>query len=439
MESRLQQLAGLVEQARRAGARGAEILSTLSEGLEIGVQRGRVVSQRELSSETVTVRCWLDGGCAGRASGVLEGADRLVERALKAAGKAKPSSVEGPVSRLQSVAAGLGIDDRRYGNTALPDKIEVVANGERSVRSVDKRIIPGKFVYRDGRQLRTFANSKGVRLEEAATHFSAGGSVSAACDGGTLELDSTIYSRTFASTGSLPFGTNLARHAASLLETGEVLDGEVRIVLAPRVTARLFAHLGEAFAASSFLDGTFFLQPRDDDEPIIDTRIHLVDDGTAHGALRTRSFDDRGTMPVPQTLLREGRVDGRFLDPETARRLDTRSTGHVLNDKLVACNLMLRSGTRSLNALLTDRGGYSLAVHDFPDLSGLNMKTGDFKFVVHGRVLKNNTQVGAMRNVTLQGNMLEVLNSVVDVASDTDRVGHVDAPGMILDGCTLTP
>jgi predicted Zn-dependent protease len=164
----------------------------------------------------------------------------------------------------------------------------------------------------------------------------------------------------------------------------------------------------------------------------------MVDDGTTHGGYRTRSFDDRGTMPVPLTLLREGRVDGRFLDPETARLIEACPSGHVLDDDLVATNLMLRSGTRSMNAILTDRGGYSLAIHDFPDLSGLNLLTGEFKLKVHGTVLKSNVQVGAMRNVTLTGNMLHVLNSVVDVASDTDRVGHVDAPGMLLDGCTLT-
>jgi len=437
MDSRQQRVTSLVEHARKAGARGAEILSTLSEGLEIGIQRGRVVSQRELASESVSVRCWLDGGRAGRVSGVLADGPRLVELAMKAAAKSKPSALEGPVARLKSVASGLGIDDRRYQSTPVPDKIDVVAAAERSVRSVDKRIVPEKFIYRDGRELRSFANSKGVRLEEAGTTFTASGAVSAAYEGGTLHLESTIRSRTFASTGSLPFGTNLARRAAALLETGETLDGEIRVVLRPHVTARLFAWLGEAFEAQSFLNGTFFLQPRDDGEPIIDTRIHMVDDGTAHGAFRTRSFDDRGTMPVPLTLLREGRVDGRFLDPETARRLETGPSGHVVDDELVATNLMLRSGTRSLNAILTDRGGYSLAVHDFPDMSGLNMLTGEFEVQVHGVVMKSNVQVGAMRNVTLKGNMLDVLNRVVDVASDTDRVGHVDAPGMLLDGFTI--
>jgi len=439
MDSRMQRVANLVEHARKLGARGAEILSSVSRGVEIDFERGRVTDQREFDESQLTVRCWLDGGRAGHAVGGENSAAQLIEAALKVAEDAEPSVVEGPVSRLMSVPAGLGIDDRRFASTPLEVKVEVVAAAERSVGLVDKRILPGQFTYRDERALRSFANSKGVRLEEASTRFVAGGGVTAFCDGRPLELRHEICSRTFASTGSLPFGTNLARQASSLLARGETLEGEVRVLLIPRVTARLFAHLGEAFEAQSFLNGTFFLQPRDDDEPVIDPRIHMVDDGTAHGAYRTRSFDDRGTLPVPLTLLREGRVDGRFLDPETARRLDTRPSGHVLGDELVASNLMLRSGTRSVNAILTERGGYSLAIHDLPDLSGLNMLTGDFSLPVHGVVMKGNVAVGAMRHATLKGNMVRVLNSVVDVASDTDRVGHVDAPGMLLEGCVVTP
>jgi PmbA protein len=438
MDSRLQRITNLVAHAKKMGARGSEVLSTVSHGTEIDFQRGRVCGEKEQRQERVSVRCWLDGGCAGVAVGLLDGAEKLVEQALEAAQHSEASPVEGPVARLKSVPGGLGIDDRRFATTPLTEKVDVLANAERSVSMVDKRVVAGRFVYRDARELRSFANSKGVQLEEASTRFLASGTVNAYCEGRTLEISDEICSRTFASTGSLPFGTRLARQAAGLLVTGESLEGEIRILLAPRVTARLFAHLGEAFEAQSFLNGTFFLQPRDDDEPVVDSRIHLVDDGTAHGAYRTRSFDDRGTLPVPLTLLREGRVSGRFMDPETARRLDTQPSGHVLGDELVASNLLLRSGSRSINAMLTDRDGYCLAIQDLPDLSGLNLLTGQFSVPVHGIVMKGKVPVGAMRHATLSGNMLRMLNQLVEVASDTDRVGHVDAPGMLFDGCVLT-
>ena len=169
---------------------------------------------------------------------------------------------------------------------------------------------------------------------------------------------------------------------------------------------------------------------------MVDSRLHLQDDGTLPGGLRTASFDERGVCPVSLTLLREGRVDGRFVHPELAHRHDVRPTGHLVEGVEKPRNLILRSGTRSMNATLADLGGQVLAVDDFPDLSdsALDPRTGRMQALVHGVVLQSNKPVGAVRGVKRVGNLLEVLNQVVEMCSDTDRIGHVDAPGMVLDG-----
>ena len=77
-----------------------------------------------------------------------------------------------------------------------------------------------------------------------------------------------------------------------------------------------------------------------------------------------------------------------------------------------------------------------LAVDDFPDLSDavLNPATGELRAQISGTVLDANKLTGAVRGVWLVGNLREVLNQVVEICSDTDRIGHVDAPGMVLDG-----
>jgi predicted Zn-dependent protease len=100
-------------------------------------------------------------------------------------------------------------------------------------------------------------------------------------------------------------------------------------------------------------------------------------------------------------------------------------------------NLLLRSGTRSMNATLADLGGRVLAVDDLPDLGRVDFRTGTFAAKVHGVVLDANRPIGAVRNRTLTGDLSTVLNGLVEVCSDTDRIGHVDAPGMVLDGFTL--
>ena len=48
--------------------------------------------------------------------------------------------------------------------------------------------------------------------------------------------------------------------------------------------------------------------------------------------------------------------------------------------------------------------------------------------------MEGNQVVGSFRGLRLQGLLSDVLRSVVEVASDTDRIGPIDAPGLVVDG-----
>lgn len=437
-----------LERARKAGARGVDLLYEQITGHETSVMRGRVHDTEIPPRERLAVRVWLEGGRTGAASGAPEEAEALVSQAMARAETAPSDAHAGPVPRQTGTLGGLGILDRRYEQVTPEDRSEVVVQAERAVKQVDKRLSGSGFVYRDMHRLRRFANTRGVLLEEADTLYEASGTVTASApsgrgSGAELALSDRIESRTFASIASLPYGTNLARRLSDLLEPEVALSGPVRVLLPPLPVARLFSALAERFVASNFEDGPggspFFLQPRATGGPVVDSRLHLQDDGTLPGGLRTASFDERGVCPVSLTLLREGRVDGRFVHPELAHRHDVRPTGHLVDGAQRPRNLILRSGTRSMNATLADLGGRVLVVDDLPDLSDavLDPRTGQLKALVHGVVLESNKPVGAVRGITLAGSLLQVLNQVVEICSDTDRIGHVDAPGMVLDGFSV--
>jgi predicted Zn-dependent protease len=429
-----------LEQTRKAGARGVDLLYEHLTGHETTVVRGRVHDAGRPTVERLTVRVWLDGGRSAQVSGPSSQVDALVKSAMASAQRAPASSHAGPVARQTGTLGGLGILDRRYETVTPEDRTEVVLQADRSVRQVDRRLTGSGFLYRDTRRLRRFANSRGVLLEETDTIYEAEGTVSASTTSGELALSERIESRTFASIASLPYGTNLARRASDLLEPLVAVAGPVRVLLPPLPTARLFARLAEHFVVRSLGEGAaepFFLQPLPNGAPAVDPRLHMQDDGTLPGGLRTTSFDDRGVCPISLTLLREGRVDGRFVDPELAHEHDVRPTGHLQDGTEKPRNLLLRSGTRSMNATLADLGGRVLQVDDLPDLSGLDARSGRLMARVNGVVLDSNKPVGAVRGVMLVGELRSVLNQLVEVCSDTDRVGHVDAPGMVLDGFSV--
>lgn len=425
----LDDLDALIKLALSEGALGAEVYLREATTHRIDHDgRSRVQRVKRKTTASLTVRVWVKGGRLGVMEGLPANGADLLGQALASTFESPEDTYAGPVSRLPSPPAGLSILDRRYDKLDDEGRIAVLDDLVGQVRA-DKRFTLTTGRYRDTSERRALVNSKGVRLEEYGTHFALEGAV----EGKELKLQQHTASRSFASVASLPLGTMLIRRGASLLQSGRTLPlGPVRVVLPPLAMSRLLNVMGERFDPV-LLESGGFPNPAGAG---LSPRLHVVDDGALVGGLRSRSFDDRGVPPVPLTLLREGQVGGRFLTPRQARLLGTRPTGHCTGTGLQAGNLVMREGTRSINALLTEHGGPSLKLDDL-DLSRLNLKTGKLDLRVNGIVMAANKEVGAMRDAHLVGNLSDLLTQVVEVCGDTDRIGHIDAASIIADGLHL--
>lgn len=419
----------------RGRVRATELFYVRIDGHDVSLGR-RAARHGSDASEVLTVRTWLDEGRFGTASGEPDAFEDLVLAALAQAEVAAPDPHEGPAAPRDQDLGGLGIFDRRWDTLSDSHREDVLRSARSSLQEAP-RLEPGTLNYRDERAIRRFASSRGVALEEASTRFVVEGSATAASPDGAIHLSERIASRRFSSVATLPLGEFVARRAASIRQPGETLPfGPVRVVLTPRATAQLFGRLGEAFTAARASRDEFFLA-----KPgiALDPRLHLIDDGLLAGGFHTRAFDDRGVVPLALTLLRDGRPDGRFVSIAESRRHDVRPTGHQWGDRLGPSNLVLKSGTRTVNALLAELRGPSLRVDDLPDLDeGLDLLTGGARLTVHGEVMDANRAVGAMRHVVIEGSLQTVLGELVEVCSDTDRWGAVDAPALITQGWTMS-
>lgn len=429
---RVREQKDVVELALAEGAKAAEVLWLTATGSRVEVEHGRVAAQRPILEERCSVRVWLDGGRAGSAGGAPGNASKWVASAMRAAAKASEDPLSGPVDRLTADTRGLGIDDPRYPNISASDRREAILASERGARNKDRRVLTDAFVYEDRRTCRRYISSRGVAGEEWSTTYRGSGGVRVIEGDAKVVLNSSVWGRSFASTASIPYGVTMAQRALEMIGTPADLSGEVRVMLRPEVTAGIFALLAPLFAPCS----TPSLLDRQEGKPLFSGKIHLIDDGGLPGGLRTHAFDDRGVSPVPLTLIKEGVIDRRYLDPREARRRETRPTGHTFGAALVPSNLMLRSGTRSINALLSEQSGTEILVVDHVRGldTGLDRKTGALRLAASGVLHRGTSVLAPFRDVELVGDLVDVLSRVVEVASDTDRHEHVDAPGMLLDG-----
>lgn len=425
------ELEAVLQRARTAGARAAEILIETAELRSTWNVRRGVAGQRSSTTATAQVRCWTDGGRYGLATGSPEALDALIAAALAACPSAPEDALAGPTERIGGTPRGLDIDDRRLPILTDEERAEVIVGNERAAIKETVHLDPGTFELHERKEHRLFASSRGVVHEAKSTTFQVRGSVRLRTEEGKIELVEETGGRAFASVACLPFGSVLGQRATALLREKALIGGPTRVLLPPRATGHLVAWLGDCFAMSSNRPGSTFLDALDGP---LHRKLHLVDDGLLNGGLRTRPFDDRGVPPTALTLIREGHATGRYVDLRTAREREDRPTGHDAGGTLRATNLLLNAGTRSIHALLGELGGTVFQVDALPDTSGFNAQTGRVDTVVHGTVLKGGKPIGAQRFLRMRGDLSVVLGQVVAVASDTDRILHVDAPGLFLDG-----
>jgi PmbA protein len=343
------------------------------------------------------------------------------------------------VGRTAAEGQTSDVDDRRYSALSREDRLDVLVTAERVTRAVDRDLELSAFSYRDERVVRTLVNTRGLRLREASTVFRVEGVVRDAGLG--ISLSDVIEDRAFATVASLPFGATLARRLVELRGTRTTWDGPARVMLPPRVVAELFGLLAPHFRLRELQsDSSFLSRARSGGNLVLSPRLHVVDDGLLSGALNSRSFDDHGVSPVPLTLLRDGQVDGWYMDLDEARARDVRPTGHVRDGRLMPSNLVVRGGSRSMNALLAEQPQPVVVLDHVRGLDrGLDLQTGRLSCKASGRVVvpRNDTR-GWLPEMKLQGDLTEVLTRIVDLASDTDRHGHIDAPGMLVDGLSVS-
>ena len=83
-------------------------------------------------------------------------------------------------------------------------------------------------------------------------------------------------------------------------------------------------------------------------------------------------------------------------------------------------------------------GGIVLQIDDLGSGEGIDAETGLVDLPVEGVLLRHNKPIASVRHARLSGDLRVVLGKLVEVCSDTDRIGHVDAPAMIVDGFSVS-
>ena len=166
----------------------------------------------------------------------------------------------------------------------------------------------------------------------------------------------------------------------------------------------------------------------------------MVDDGTIPGGFGTSPFDDEG-VPCRRTMVIErGVLKSYLLNTYTAKKLGMTTTGNAARGLagkpgIGAGNLFLEAGKKSAAEIIAgvSRG---LLITDFLG-TGVNLVTGDFSRGASGIWIENGELTYAVEEITVAGNLKEMLSNISEIGNDLEFRGSVASPTLRLEGMTI--
>ena len=445
-ENRLSELAGdVVKRALAAGASDAEC--TISEGDEfsVNVRMRELESLKEAGSRGAGLRILIGKKTGASYTSDLsrEGIEHLVKSAIELADITTEDPHAGlpEPEELGALAGDLQLysPDVEQLETAL--KIETARRAEEAALSADPRIFNSEGASFDnhvGRHI--FANSRGFAGDYRATYCSLS-AIPVARDGDSMERDYWYtIARGFAQLESPEeVGRTAAQRALRRLHAVKVDTQKVPVVFEPRTARTLLDNLFEAVHGMSIYRHESFLAGKLG-EKVASENVTVADDGTMPGLFGTSPFDDEGVPSRRTVVIERGVLKNYLLNTYAARKLGMKTTGNAArgltgNAGIGRGNFYMEKGVQTPEQIIAGipNGFYVTELMGF----GVNIVTGDYSRGAAGLWIRNGELAFAVSEVTIAGNLKDMLLGMEAVGSDLEFRGSVAAPTLKIGEMTV--
>ncbi len=360
--------------------------------------------------------------------------NHFVDRALALASAAAPNRLNGlPTAEDLGSSSDVGdLFDPKVASLSPDWKINAALEIERAAKAVDPRIVAFDSIGA-GEQISEviIASSEGFVGGYSGTYVFMYASP-VASDGSQLQTADWSDEKRFFDElePAESIGREAAARAVRMLGAKKVKSQRVPVIFDPTMAASFastiaFASNGDAvYKKSSFFAGML-------GKTIASEAVSLVDDGVRPRGLGTAPFDGEG-VSTRQTSIIEGGVLRSFLyDFFTARKAKARTTGNAARSynslpMIGTNNLHLKRGTSTPEAIVREvkSGFYVTAMLGV----GANIVTGEYSRGANGLWIENGELAHPVQEVTVAGNMLQMLQSIDAVGSDLQFRGANGAP-----------
>jgi len=428
-----------VQAACQAGADAADALQLDSDSVEARVRGDEIDYVKRARERALGLRAFVRGA-RGLSTALVSTSDlssAAIGRLAADAVALARATAEDPDAGLPSegFAAAwpdLGLLDPRDRELPLETQLEHAREAERAARGVDPRIVnsEGTSVGSSFDAL-AFASSTGFEGCYEGAHHSLVSSPVAAEDG-AMQTDYWMTAARRRSELEPPesVGRRAAERALAQLGARRLPTQRVPVIFEAPAARSVLGNLAQCLTGGAVYRKISFLAGRLG-ERIGSDAVSVTDDGRRPGGLGSRPFDAEGQATRRTVAVERGELRSYLLDTYSARKLGLPSTGNATRGtgsapSAAPTNLWLEPGSGSLDQLLHDTGRGLLVTGLFGQ--GFNPVTGDFSRGARGFWIEGGARAFPVEEITVAGNLGELLRDVDRVASDLLWLGSLGAP-----------
>ncbi len=229
-------------------------------------------------------------------------------------------------------------------------------------------------------------------------------------------------------------GRRAARKALDLLGARHIDSVRAPVILEADVAGEFLSIMSSGFSSENVQKKKSLFIGKLDKE-VVSPLITVIDDGLLDGGLGTAPSDDETVLMKHKTVIDKGRLAMFLYNTYTANKDKTVSTGNGMRGGfkgvpgIGVTNLYVEPGKHSLNELMSS-AGRGLLVTEIMGAHSANSISCDFSVGATGFWIENGNKAYPVREITIAGNILDLMKNVDAVGSDLRFSGKIGSPSL---------
>jgi PmbA protein len=435
-----------VAEARAGGASQAEADASLQRGLTATVRLGEVdtIEYHRDRGLAVTVYIGQSKGSASTADLRSEAVRETVQKACAIARHTAADPCAGLADRDALAQDIPDLDLFHPWDIAPEQAVELARECEAAGLACDERLRNSEgatLTTHSG--VRVYGNSHGFLAGFPSTSHSLSCAL-VAQQGEEMQRDYwySVARHPEAIDAPAVIGRHAATRALRRLRARRLSTRRAPVLFAPELARGVYGHfIGAIRGVNQYRRSSFLLEAAG--KQVFPQYLSIIERPHLLRGLASSPFDAEGVATSDRDLVQDGVLQGYVLGSYSARKLGLTTTGNAggIHNLMVQAHGRLRADGSverpdgSFEELLS-RMGTGLLVTELMG-QGVNGVTGDYSRGASGFWVENGEISYPVHEVTIAGNLREMLRTIVAIGTDVDTQGAIQTGSLLIEAMTI--